>query len=136
MALFRRMSPSVVQGVDPFAGDDAHHGLTFFIAVIAEGVIIGGAVAWYIWGRQAITVPPPAKVQTVQLRKHPKKPPPPKPPPPPPLHRLLSSLRTSRSRLSLCLLCLSGRRSFRLHRRHLRVPRMPLWGPQHLQWHR
>ncbi len=84
MALFRRMSPSVAQGVDPFAGDDAHHGLTFFIAVIAEGVIIGGAVAWYIWGRGAITIPPPKKVQTVQLRKHPKKPPPPKPPPPPP----------------------------------------------------
>ncbi len=84
MALFRRMSPSAVQGVDPFSGDDAHHGMTFFLAVIAEGVIIGGAVAWYIWGRQAIIVPPPKKVQTVQLRKHPKKPPPPKPPPPPP----------------------------------------------------
>lgn len=88
MALFRRLSSSTPQGgdvgIDPFADESRHTGLTFMLAIIFEAVILSGAVAWYIWGRQIIAVPPPPKVENVQLRKQPKKPPPPKPPPPAP----------------------------------------------------
>ena len=86
MALFRRLSTSTPQGggVDPFTDETAHAGVTFILAIIAEAVILSGGVAWYIWGRQIIAVPPPPKVESVQIRKQPKKPPPPKPPPPVP----------------------------------------------------